>query len=329
MSLSTFSSLEASLQKLRDLGQATLIFPVPHHNMRFKIRLLYPGEEHMIHAAADAAPDEALPYLDTWHLEALSRIIVAVWIGDKLIFDFTGKSRMSKDYDQELIEVLQEIEGEETKSKWIGKEILLRGVLRSWARDLRHVIFKKYKEMSNEQQVLTQQGVEFKHDTIADEIKILEARLDGLKAKAANDQILTAAVDTFSSVIQAPLEAAQAAAVEDALVIRDSRVQRELVDPEPAVPVAAPANLPEPRVEEYDPDDDPDDDPPTAAALLPPTTVTSGGVTYATKRVDGGLVEKLQAQTDPIAHDQPPEGAVNPKFQSPEGRRVRDRSGNG
>ncbi len=336
--MSRLDAIQASLQKLRDLGQATLVFPVPHHDMRVKIRLLYPGEEHQIHTAADAVPDEVLPYIDAYHLESLSRVLMAVWKGEQQIFDFTGVTRMSTDYDQELIKVIiEETNGEgkmTTKEKWMGKEALLRPVLVSWGRDLKHVIFKKYKELSNEQQVLTQQGIEFKHDTIEDEIKVLSARLDGLKSKLRTEEILSAATDTFSEIMQKPLDAAQTEQVEEHLVVRDSRVERPLVEPEPVAvapePQPAPGvplQLPEPR--EPEPVTVTPEPEPEVKSESKSKTIQHEGGTFAVKHEEGGVLDApKKSPAGPIPHDEPPVGTVNPDWAGG-GRTVRDRSSGG
>jgi hypothetical protein len=327
--MSGLAAIQASLRKLQNLGQAETEFDLPAFKMRLKIRLLFPAEEHVVHTIADAAPDETLPYLDTYHWECVSRVLMAVWIDGQAIFNFTDVTRMSQNHDREMIEVLVEEQDEATgktveKAQWMEKAALLKPVVRSWGRDILNIIFKKFRELSDEQTAKSRQGVEFKFNSIEDEIKVLEARIRVLKERLDNAAVVDKAVATFQNVVQRPLEEEEAVQVEESLDVRDDRSLRsQRPDPEP------PTTAPVPPLESA-PSPDPApvmDEPPVLApppARRRPQVLTQDGQDIPVYHHDGGVLEEHEAPITAPPIDAPPSVGHNPHFTG--GRHVRDRS---
>lgn len=327
--MSGLAAIQASLRQIQNLGQAETDFEIPAFNMWVKIRLLYPSEEHVVHALADAVPDEVAPFVDTYNWESVSRVLMAVKINGVTIFDFTGVTKMSQNYDREMVEVLVEEDGKE-RAVWMDKSSLLLPVLKSWGRDLLGVIFKKYRELADDQTSQLRQGVEFKFATLQDEIDVLTARVEVLKSRQNNTKVIEKAASTFSNIIQRPL-GEQTGEVEDSLQVRDDRSRGDIDIAaegwtDEVVERAFEEGLPHPKPEPA-PVSKPKPVPAVALSPSPPQTIVLGdGTEVPVYHQDGGeLVESERGISAPRI-DAPPPVGYNPNFVGGDGRRVRDRS---
>ena len=174
--------------------------------------------------------------------------------------------------------------------------------------------------MSDEQTQKVSQGVEFKFATVEDEIKLLEARIKVLKSRLKNEEMLTRAAQTFSEIVQAPLEEVQAQEVDDALSVRDDRVP--VAEPEPVeLETAAEPSIFDGVELESEPGFAPEPKPePGLGPLLAqpvPSTIVQGGKEIPVHREDGGVLEQRDPGVTGVPTlNAPPAVGTNPNFKS-------------